>query len=58
MALWRLSTGIDLSGDGVFELPADSAALVAVTHLMHTAVGAAGAGSLGQLLASTRTESQ
>jgi len=49
-------TGIDLSGDGVFALPADSAALVAVARLLKTAIGAPCAESPDPVLASTRTE--
>ena len=51
-------TGIDLSGDGVFALPADSEALAAVRELTTVAIGASGAESLDPVLASTRTEKQ
>jgi hypothetical protein len=51
-------TGIDLSGDGVCALPADSVALATITDLLTMAIGTQGAKSLDPALAGTRTEQQ
>jgi len=51
-------TGIDLSGDGVFDLPADSTALAAVSRLVRTAIGSPGAESPDPVPTGMRTENR